>query len=137
MHVKQRVITETDFDRLNELIGSPRHRVAHPAPVTNLRGELDRGVVVPPTQMPGFVVTMNSRVRVRDLETLEMEEFTLCYPEGANLAEDRVSVLAPMGTAMLGARVGETVEFSAPAGSRRFKVEEIVYQPEAEGHYYL
>ena len=94
-----------------------------------LAGELRRARVVPRPQIPRNVVTMNSTVRLRDLETGEEETYTLVYPEEANIEADRLSVLAPVGTALLGYRAGDVVEWPVPAGVRRFRVEEVLFQP--------
>jgi regulator of nucleoside diphosphate kinase len=80
---------------------------------------------------------MRSEVRVRDLADDEIETYTLVYPHEANINEGKLSVLAPLGTALLGARVGQIVEFDAPAGTRRLKVVRILYQPEAAGDLHL
>jgi regulator of nucleoside diphosphate kinase len=131
------VITEVDFDRLNQLIESPRYRVTHSALFAQLKRELDRGKLVPAPNVPKRVVTMRSRVRVRDLGTDESEIYTLAYPEEANINEGKLSVLAPLGTALLGMRVGQRVEVKVPAGTRRVKVERLLYQPEAAGDLHL
>jgi regulator of nucleoside diphosphate kinase len=130
-------ITETDFDRLSQLVDSPRYRATHPVFLAGLRRELDRGRVVPAVEVAKGTVTMRSRVRVRDLRARESETFTLVYPEEADIDEGKVSVLAPLGMALLGARVGAVVEVNAPGGVRRFRVEEILYQPEAAGDLHL
>ena len=80
---------------------------------------------------------MNSTVVLTDLDTREEETYTLVYPENADTAQGKVSILAPIGTAMLGYRVGDVFEWEVPAGKRRLKVEKIVYQPEASGDYDL
>jgi regulator of nucleoside diphosphate kinase len=102
-----------------------------------LQEELDRGKVVPASEIPKDVVTMNSRARLVDLDSGETEELTLVFPENADISQARISVLAPIGTAMLGYKVGDVFEWEVPAGKRRLKVEEIVYQPEAAGDYHL
>ena len=130
-------ITEIDFDRLSQLVESPKYRATHSAFVAGLRRELDRGRVVPAMEVAKGTVTMRSRVRVKDLRARESETFTLVYPEEADIDEGKVSVLAPLGMALLGARVGEVVEVKAPGGVRRFRVEEILYQPEAAGDLHL
>jgi regulator of nucleoside diphosphate kinase len=94
-----------------------------------LAGELRRARVVPRSQLPPDVVTMNSTVRLRDLETDEEETYTLVYPEEADIDADRLSVLAPVGTALLGYRAGDVVEWPVPAGVRRFRVEKVLFQP--------
>ena len=131
------VITEADFDRLKHLVESPRYRTTHSILLTSLKEELDRGQVVAPGRIPKGVVTMHSRVRVRDLGDDETETYALVYPEEADINEGKLSVLAPLGTALLGTRVGDVVEFDAPAGTRRLKIERVLYQPESSGDFHL
>jgi regulator of nucleoside diphosphate kinase len=130
-------MTAPDFDRLKHLIESPQYRVSHGALLTTLKQELDRSEVVPPATIPKRVVTMHSRVRVRDLETGEPETYTLVYPEEADINEGKLSVLAPLGAALLGTRAGQVIEVAAPARLRQIKVERVLYQPEAAGDYHL
>src|SRR5688572_27068016 len=131
------VITATDFDRLQGLLDSHRYRATQAPLLLALREELDRGRVVPAEAVPEGVVTMHSRVRVRDLKAQESETYTLTYPDEADINENKLSVLAPLGMALLGTRVGQIVKFDAPAGQRRLKVEEVLYQPEASGDFHL
>ena len=131
------VITEADFDRLRHLLESPRYRATHPALLRTLKTELDRCAVVAPGDVPKGVVTMHSRVRVRDVRAGESEAYTLVYPDEADILAGKVSVLAPLGIALLGARVGQVVEFDAPAGLRRLKVDKVLYQPEGAGDFHL
>jgi len=131
------VITAADFDRLRGLLDSPRYRSTHAPLLMALREELDRGQVVPADAVPKGVVTMHSQVRVRDLKAEESETYTLVYPDQANINENKLSVLAPLGMALLGTRVGQIVKFDAPAGPRRLKIEKILYQPEASGDFHL
>jgi regulator of nucleoside diphosphate kinase len=74
---------------------------------------------------------MNSTVRVGDLETGEEETYTLVYPEEADIEANRLSVLAPVGTALIGYRAGDVVEWPVPAGVRRFRVEAVLFQPKS------
>lgn len=83
------------------------------------------------------VITMNSKARLRDLDTGEEMIFTLVFPGNANIENDKISVVAPIGTAMLGQRVGDEFEWEVPAGSVRLRVEEMLYQPEAAGDFHL
>jgi regulator of nucleoside diphosphate kinase len=131
-------ITELDHKRLIDLItnaqsGEYRGSVY----LEKLRGELDRAKIVLPQEIPGDVITMNTKVALLDLDTQEEETYTLVYPEHANSAEGRISILAPIGTAMLGYRAGDVFEWEVPAGKRRLKVDKILYQPEAAGDYDL
>ena len=88
-----------------------------------LRAEIERAIVVDPDVMPSDVITMGSRVYVRDLVTGERSEYTLVFPAEANVAARRLSVLAPLGTALLGCRQGDEVVWEMPGGVRRLRVE--------------
>ena len=131
------VITAADFDRLRGLLDSPRYRSTQAPLLLALREELDRGQIVPAEAVPKGVVTMHSQVRVRDLKAQESETYTLVYPDEADINENKLSVLAPLGMALLGTRVGQIVKFDAPAGPRRLKIEKILYQPESSGDFHL
>jgi regulator of nucleoside diphosphate kinase len=77
---------------------------------------------------------MNSRVRLTDAGTNEEQVYTVVFPSDANVEQRKISVLAPIGTAILGYRVGDMVEWRVPGGIRKLRIEEILYQPEAAGH---
>jgi regulator of nucleoside diphosphate kinase len=94
-------------------------------------------VIVPPEEIPADVITMNSCVRLRDLEKGTTVEYTLVYPTEANFSEGKISVVAPIGAAMIGYRLGDEIEWDVPAGRRRFRVEAVLYQPEAAGDTHL
>ena len=138
MNDKQIMITELDRQRLIDLIlnaqsGEYRGSVY----LDQLRGELTRAQIVTPQDIPADTITMNSKVALLDLDTREEEVYTLVYPENADSAEGKISILAPIGTAMLGYRVGDVFEWDVPAGKRRLKVDRILYQPESAGDYDL
>jgi regulator of nucleoside diphosphate kinase len=138
MNEKQIVITEQDRKRLIDLIldaqsGEYRGSIY----LDQLRGELHRAQIVTTQDIPADTITMNSKVALLDLDTQEEEIYTLVYPENADSAEGKISVLAPIGTAMLGYRVGDVFEWDVPAGKRRLKVDRILYQPESAGDYDL
>lgn len=138
MNNKLILITDLDRRRLIDLIltaqsGEYRGSVY----LDNLRSELHRAQIVTPQEVPADAITMNSKVALVDLDTQEEEIYTLVYPENANSAEGKISILAPVGTAMLGYRTGDVFEWEVPAGKRRLKVDRILYQPEAAGDYEL
>lgn len=137
MNKRNAVITNGDFDRLNDLVHSRELRATYGSMVVGLKRELYDGEVVPPDEVPRGVVTMNSTVRFRDLRTREDETYTVVYPRDADVNEGRVSVLAPLGTALLGARIGDIVECKTPGGIRRLRIEQVLYQPEAAGDFHL
>ena len=98
-----------------------------------LRQELERAEVVAAAEIPPDVVTMNSQVRVRDLSNGRVTVYTLVFPRDSDFSRNRISILAPIGTALLGLRVGNVIEWKVPAGTRRLKIESVLYQPEAAG----
>ncbi len=130
-------ITRQDRDRLKNLILKIfNERSRDMAHLSDLGEELERGEIVESRVMPHAVITMNSRFRLKDLESGEVHTYTLVYPDEANVDEDKISVLAPIGTAMLGYKIGDTVEWMTPGGLRRFRVEELLYQPESAGDFH-
>ena len=131
-------ITEQDRRRLLDLLMDAQSSGYRGSIyLEKLRGELARAQIVSPQEIPADVITMNSKVSLVDLDTHEEEIYTLVYPENANTGEGKVSILAPVGTAMLGYRQGDIFEWEVPAGKRRLKVDKILYQPEAAGDYDL
>ena len=125
-------ITAADHDRLQRLIETARHgRQAEY--IEDLEGELTRARVVSATEIPHDVVTMHSRVLLVDLDTGERIECTLVFPHQADTRQHKISVLAPIGTAMLGYRDGDTFTWQVPRGTRRLQVKRVLYQPEAAG----
>ena len=127
-------ITEPDYQRLSGLIDRTRERSNTDREYLNkLEAELDRAEVVNPKDIPADVITMRSRVRLKDLVSGETNTYSLVFPTEADFAEGKISVLAPIGTAILGYKRGDTIEWPVPSGLRRLKVEEILYQPESAG----
>lgn len=125
-------LTAEDHERLQKLLDSNLARlVVDTARIDELQAELDRAQIAPERDVPGDVVIMNSTVTLRDLETHEVETYTLVYPDRADIANNKLSVLAPIGTAILGYRVGDEVRWRVPMGWRRFRVEQVNHQPEA------
>lgn len=128
------LISDADHQRLEAMLESARYNAGlRDDCLDALDGELKRARVVPQAEMPPEVVTMNSIVRLRDLRSDEAEEYELVYPAEADMAHSRISVLAPIGTAILGYHVGDVIEWPVPAGLRRLRVEEVLYQPVKTG----
>ena len=138
MSAKPIHITEFDLERLkNLLLDAQSTDYRKSEYLVRLQLEINRAEVVPSQDIPSDVITMNSTVCIEDLDTKEEEIYTLVFPENADLRQGRISVLAPIGTAMLGFEVGDTFEWEVPAGKRRLRVKRILYQPEASGDYHL
>jgi regulator of nucleoside diphosphate kinase len=127
-------ITKADMTRLRSLIESMK---SSREDLKTLRAELDQAQVVTAEELPEDVISMNSKASLRDLETDELMVYTLVFPAKANIDEGMISVLAPIGTAMLGRKVGDEFAWQIPAGTVRLKVENVLYQPEAAGHFNL
>ena len=132
-------ITKPDKERLTKLIERAREREgdANREYINRLEEELERAEVVEQKDIPPDVITMRSTVSLKDLDTGEEMIYWLAFPTEANFDEGKISVLAPIGTAMLGYRRGDVIEWQVPSGVRRLKVEKVLYQPEAKGDYHL
>jgi regulator of nucleoside diphosphate kinase len=129
-------VTSQDKQRLEDLLAEVE--VSDPRKQGDLKAlveELHRAVIVEPKDVPADVITMNSRAEIRDLESGETVAFTLVFPVNANIDEEKISILAPIGAGMLGYRVGDKFEWKVPEGIRRMEVTKIHYQPEAAGDF--
>jgi len=126
------------MDRLTELIDGLRlSPKANQVNLDLLEKELYRAVLVDPPNIPRDVITMNSKVIITDTESGEKTTYTLVFPSAANISENKLSIMAPLGMALLGYRTGDIIEWPVPSGVRKLKVDEIIYQPEAAGDYHL
>jgi regulator of nucleoside diphosphate kinase len=128
------ILTKSDFERLETLLSSDFTQAIGPSEyLEGPAGELQRAEIVEPQRVPRNVVTMNSTVKLRDCDTNELESYTLVFPDEADIVNNMLSVLAPVGTAILGQRVGDSLRWRTPGGWRRVKVEQVLYQPERAG----
>lgn len=120
------VITPVDKARLQAVIDRARQQKSEsPAILDDLQHELDRADVLDPAMIPEGLVVMNSKVRLRDLDSDETETYTLVFPEESDIRCHRISVLAPVGTAIIGCQVGDVVTWSVPRGSVHLRIEEV------------
>jgi regulator of nucleoside diphosphate kinase len=126
-------ITIGDMDRLRAVV--ERHAGGvQDAAAEMLETELDRAHVLPQDRLPPDVVSMHSRVLYEDVDTGERREVVLVYPEEADVQRSWISVLAPIGTALLGLSAGQSISWPVPGGrTRTIRVVSVVYQPEAPG----
>ncbi len=131
-------ISEYDAERIASLLESVRaaNGTLIAKHLQQLAEKVEEADVVPAADMPGDVVTMNSEVTLVELETAERSLVRLTYPSSASPGERRFSILSPMGAALLGSTVGATVEFESSGGRKKYRVESIVYQPEAAQDYH-
>lgn len=135
MESREIYITQADMERLRHLIET--YNGKDTVNLESLEEELDRAHIVEPKDIPHDVVTMNSAVRMKDLDTGEEMNVMLVFPDKKNANEKTVSILAPIGTALIGYREGDAIEWEVPAGTKRFQIMEIIYQPERVGNYEL
>lgn len=129
------IINELDAGRIDRLLEQPQWASLPVADALN--DELDRAVMCEPAQMPHDVVSMNSRVRFRDLSSGEERTRTLVFPADMSDSSTQLSVLAPVGAALLGLKVGATIRWTLPNGTiTHLEVLELLYQPEAAGEFH-
>lgn len=140
MTPKEIYITEYDLKRLKSFINEAQVSIGRDrGHLQTLEEELGRARVVPSNEVPADVITMNSRVRLKELKSGSEITLHLCFPNDVEpeSGRERVSILAPIGTAIIGCRVGDVVEWEVPAGTRSFEVLQMLYQPESSGDYHL
>jgi regulator of nucleoside diphosphate kinase len=132
-------LTGQDYNRLRTLLADlTRQSRGMQAGVETLEEILDLARIVNPEKVPGNVVTMNSRVLYEDVRTREKGTVTIVYPADADATSGRISVLSPVGAALLGESEGNEVELPLPHGeTRRIRIDSVLYQPEAQGDYAL
>jgi regulator of nucleoside diphosphate kinase len=116
------IVSDVDIYRLRGLLGAGSEQ---------LHAELEQAIVMPVGEIPRSVVTMGAKVQARDLRTGRVEAFQLVYPREADPAAHRVSVLAPLGSALLGNSEGETIEWRTPGGRRSLRIERVLQAPRA------
>ena len=129
-------ITKLDRARLTRLIDDSLYSVgASDAAFRALRTELARATVVASEELPPDVVSMRSRALI-EMDG-EEEEVALVYPDEADWAVGKLSILSPIGTALIGYRAGDCVHWRTPGGLARIAIKRVLYQPEAAGDYEL
>jgi len=124
-------ITENDFERLAELLTIlEKDNSKDNGSVEQLKKELQRATIISSGKISRDVVTMNSRVLLKDMITFEEFCYQIVFPADADLEAGKISVLAPIGTALFGYKIDDTIEWQVPAGTRKLKIIEMLYQPE-------
>jgi regulator of nucleoside diphosphate kinase len=132
------LITDIDRGRLGAMLERAyRSGLERRDYLDALENELEQAVAIESREVPGDFVTMNSVVELQDVASGEEETYTLVYPERASVVDSRLSVLAPLGRAILGRRAGEEVRVQTPSGRRRVRITAIHFQPEQSGRFDL
>ena len=123
------IITDADMDSLTRLVHAFKHSLFRDQQQLEMLDQtLTAAEVRPPGRMPKDVIRMNSRVRVFDFDTRQRELYTLTFPEEANISKGMISVLAPLGIALLGRRKRDVIEVQVPGGVRQLRVESVRQQ---------
>ena len=133
------VLTLQDLERLKKMIAEEREfgKARDAKALKDLELELESAQVVAAEQIPCGIITMNSRFLMKHLDSDEKIEYSLVYPEDADFLENKISVMAPIGTATLGYQEGDEIDWQVPEGTVRLKIVKVLYQPEASGHFEL
>jgi regulator of nucleoside diphosphate kinase len=130
-------ITAHDMEQLKKLLDEEKDRHGYGngrgEHLKGLEAELNRSLRIAAHKVPPDVITMHSKAHLTDLDSREELVYTLVFPNEADIRQDKISVLAPIGTAMLGYRVGDIFEWPVPDGIRRLQVKSLLYQPETAG----
>jgi regulator of nucleoside diphosphate kinase len=121
------ILTKADYEKLSSLLMSAKPEIAE-----LLEEELGRASIVSDGELPRDVVSMNSKVSFKDLDTGKELIITLVYPHDADIGENKISILAPIGAALIGLRVGQVIRWPVPSGKeKRLQVVAVLFQPES------
>jgi regulator of nucleoside diphosphate kinase len=121
------ILTKADYEKLSSLLMSAKPEIAE-----LLEEELGRASIVSDGELPRDVVSMNSKVSFKDLDTGKELVVTLVYPHDADIDENKISILAPIGAALIGLRVGQVIRWPVPSGKeKRLQVVAVLFQPES------
>ncbi|MBP7736540.1 MAG: GreA/GreB family elongation factor [Spirochaetes bacterium] len=133
------LITRYDYGRIMILLGHLQNTLSKEQKenAKKLRQELHKVRTVSSREIPSDYVTMNSIFEIKDNEGIESRVLNLVFPEEANSEKDIVSILSPIGTAVIGRRVGNVINWTFPEGLKKFVIINMIYQPEAAGNYNL
>lgn len=134
--MKQMLVTVNDYRRLLDQMEFASIKVSNALIVEQLYDALMNAKMLPPENIASNVVTMNSRVLLRELSSGREAELTITYPKDADNRKRKVSVFSEIGIALLGQQAGDTVSWRVPDGNGQFEILSVTYQPEAVGDYY-
>jgi regulator of nucleoside diphosphate kinase len=136
--MKEIIMNSLDTTRIREKIRLVKAGNTYsPTEIEKLIAELNRAKIMEPKQIPGDVITMHSVVKVKYINNHKEFTLQLVYPEEANIKENKISIFAPIGIALLGYRKGDIIDWRTPGGNFKIKIEDIIYQPEAAGDFQL
>lgn len=130
------IISRLDFQRINRCIVEAKdQRSINEFEIQRLIYELSRAKIVDPREIPDNLITMNSEVEISFSGNNQTLKLKIVYPEEADFKNGKISIFSPIANALLGHKLGDSIEWIVPAGGTSFTVDKILYQPEASGHY--
>ena len=136
--MNQIIISKLDYTRILKCINDARQmNTIGVQEAENLTKELNSAKVVEPGEIPDNVVTMNSIVKINFLNTNKTLRIQIVYPDQANMKENKISIFSPVATALIGYKKDYEVEWIVPSGLTKLRIDDIIYQPEAEGDFEL
>jgi len=136
--MKKIILNRLDYARIKKSINVAReYKSIAEKEAEELLNELESAKIVDPEDVPSNVVPMNSIVKISFLNNDKQVQFQIVYPDEANLKTNKISIFSPIATALIGYQTGDEIEWIVPAGLTRIRIDEIIYQPEASGHYHL
>ena len=136
--MKRIILSKLDFSRIHKCIHDARlMNTIGVNEAENLLNELHSAKVVEPNEIPEDVATMNSIVKISFMNTNKTLQFTIVYPDQADIKENKISIFSPVATALIGYRVSDEIEWIVPSGLTKLRIDEIIYQPEAAGDFDL
>jgi len=132
------ILNKLDYARIKKRISTAKQfKTINQRESEKLLTELSSAKVVEPEKIPSNVVTMNSIVKLSFINKRKQVQFQIVYPENANVKENKISIFSPVGTALIGYKVNDEIEWQMPSGVARLRIDELVYQPESSGDYNL
>lgn len=138
MNTKTKIcITKYDYTRLKSMVQEYTKTNKVDRNIQDLLGEIERAQKVDSYTIGSSYITMNSIFELKKMNELDFQKFRLVFPEDADTDKNQISVLAPIGTAVLGYKVGDVIKWKVPDGENFFQITNILYQPEANGDYHL
>ncbi|MBZ5571804.1 MAG: GreA/GreB family elongation factor [Acidobacteriia bacterium] len=125
------MVTDADMDRLSRLVRALKHSLFRDQlQLESLEQTLESAEVTSSKRIPRDVIRMNSSIRLLDLDTRKKQLYSLVFPDNADISTSRVSVLAPVGIALLGRSQGDVIETKVPGGAKRLRAERVLQRPE-------
>jgi len=132
------ILNRVDYARILKCIDEAKNsKTINAGEAEKLLNELNSANIVEPQNVPVDVVTMNSIVKIRFVNTNKQVQFRVVYPDQANVKDNKISIFSPVATALIGYKVNDEIEWLVPSGMTKIRIEEIIYQPEAAGDYNL